>query len=358
VPALVALATRNTEFYGGRVFDAHAIGAMRPSLQPMAWPWLAAHDIARERGVHLRTADQVSDSRGVQLIAYDWTPDADRLLRQGAQPAALVSFEPPVIAWQLYVSLPRISARFDHTFWFSGARGRARGRFHGLLFPQPCPALQVSRTPWEKRRFLVMVNSSKVLPRAWHARRWFERPREVSVKRELAALRFPAVARDRYQARLQAIDAFADRSDFDLFGEGWQHRHPGISVRLHSRVLRAYRGPLQDKLQAMAGYRFALAIENTRFAGYISEKLFDCLFAGTIPVYDGAPDVAELVPPSTFVDLRQFADFRSLEAYLRAMSEPEARRYLDAGQAFLNSPGFERFCAQAFARDLLDALHE
>src|SRR5207247_318364 len=69
VPALAALATRNTEFYGGRVFDAQAIAAMRPSLQPMAWPWLAAHDIARERGVYLRTADQVSDSRGVQLIA-------------------------------------------------------------------------------------------------------------------------------------------------------------------------------------------------------------------------------------------------------------------------------------------------
>src|SRR5215831_17265831 len=99
-------------------------------------------------------------------------------------------------------------------------------------------------------------------------RRWFEQPREVSLKHELAALRFRPIAQDRYRARLEAIDAFADRVDFDLYGEGWQVRHKGVSPRLHARALRAYRGPVQDKLHVLAGYRFALAIENTRFAGY------------------------------------------------------------------------------------------
>jgi hypothetical protein len=358
MPARAALATRNTEFYDERVFDADAIRAMRPSLQPMAWPWLAVHQLARERGIALTTADRVTDERGMHLIAYDWTPDAERLLGLGARPSTLVSFEPPVIAWWLFAHLSRLSARFSHTFWFEGARQRARGRFHRLLFPIPCPPPSRSTVPWAGRRFLVMVNSNKVLAYPWNVRRWFERPREVSVKRALTMLRAPAIARDRYRARIGAIDAFADAADFDLYGEGWQQRHPGLSPRLHARAMLAYRGTTDDKLGLLGQYRFALAMENTRFKGYVSEKLFDCLFAGTIPVYDGAPDVADYVPCEAFVDCREFSDLRELERRLRAMTEPEARRYLDAGQEFLASPGFERFSVGAFARDVVEALND
>jgi hypothetical protein len=184
--------------------------------------------------------------------------------------------------------------------------------------------------------------------------RWLDRPREVSLKRTLAALRYPPIAHDRYRVRLSAIEAFAE---LDLYGEGWQRRHPAIGRRQHARVLQAYRGPVQDKLATLAGYRFALAIENTRFAGYVSEKLFDCLYAGTVPVYDGAPDIAQYVPPEAFIDVRQFGDCASLERFLRGVSESEAQRYLDAGQAFLSSPAFEPFCADVFARELLDALN-
>src|SRR4029079_17397741 len=76
VATVAALATRNSEFYAGRVFDADAVRRMRPALQPMAWPWLRVVELAAERGTTLLTADQVTDPRDVHLIAYDWTPDA------------------------------------------------------------------------------------------------------------------------------------------------------------------------------------------------------------------------------------------------------------------------------------------
>jgi hypothetical protein len=354
--ATLALATRNTELYGNRTFDAEAILAMRPSLQPMAWPWLTVHEVAQERGHTMCTADQVADTADVKLIAYDWNPDAERLIARGAHASALVSFEPPVIAWQLYADLPRISARFAHTIWFAGARSRALGRFHQLHFPQRCPPVEQARLPWGERHFLVMINSNKVLARAWQLDRWLERPREVSLKRELAAVRFPAIGHDQYRARLAAIDAFADRPDFDLYGEGWQTRHAGVSARQHARALRAYRGSIDDKLALLASYRFALALENTRFAGYVSEKLFDCLVAGCIPVYDGAPDVAQYVWPDAFVDARAFGSYVELERHLRGMTEADWRRAREAGQAYLRSPDFERFCARTFATLLLDAV--
>lgn len=106
----VALAARNSEFYGDRIFDPRAIAAIRSSLQPMATPWLQLHTVAGEHSRRLITADRVFDDtvdpRLVLLVAYGWSPAAERLVAQGAPPAALVSFESPVIAWWPYYQGP------------------------------------------------------------------------------------------------------------------------------------------------------------------------------------------------------------------------------------------------------------
>ena len=46
------------------------------------------------------------------------------------------------------------------------------------------------------------------------------------------------------------------------------------------------------KLSLLARYKFTLAFENSRAAGYVTEKLFQPLIAGSLPIYWGAPDVA------------------------------------------------------------------
>lgn len=46
-----------------------------------------------------------------------------------------------------------------------------------------------------------------------------------------------------------------------------------------------YMGPAHNKLETLSKYKVSLVIEND--PGFLSEKLFDCLFAGTIPVYVG-----------------------------------------------------------------------
>jgi len=201
-----------------------------------------------------------------------------------------------------------------------------------------------------------MIQSNKAQPRARDLARWFDRPREVSLKRTLAGLRYRPIARDRYGFRLRAIEAFAEKGDFDLYGEGWGQRHPAVDPSLHAMAARIWHGPVEDKVALLAGYRFAFIFENTRFPGYVSEKLFDCFYARCIPVYSGAPDVAQYVPPSTFIDVRQFPSFPELERFLRAITEEDARRYVDAAHSFLVSPAFEGWCADRFARDLVDAL--
>jgi hypothetical protein len=201
-----------------------------------------------------------------------------------------------------------------------------------------------------------MINSNKALPRAHDAARWFDRPREVSFKRLVAGLEYRPILRDSYLDRLRAIAAFAGLPDFDLYGEGWERRHPAVARPLHAAARRAYRGIVEDKLQVLANYRFSLVIENDRFPGYVSEKLLDCFFARCVPIYRGAPDVAEYVPCATFIDADQFASWRELEQFLRRMPASEWEGYLDAAESFLQSRAYERFSATSFAIELVDAL--
>jgi hypothetical protein len=125
---------------------------------------------------------------------------------------------------------------------------------------------------------------------------------------------------------------------------------------LHATVTSAYRGPAADRLALLATYRFALVYENTRFAGYVTDGILDCFFARCIPIYSGAPDIAQYVPPSAFIDVRQFQSFPELERFLERTSEDDARRYVDAAYAFMISPAFESWCAERFARDLVEAV--
>jgi hypothetical protein len=284
----------------------------------------------------------------------------ERLLARGAQPAALLGFDSPVGAWRLYYHLEEVSARFPHTFMWEGARERVAPvtRFHPLYVPLPCPAPRPTGLPWSSRRFMVAIADNRAVPRPRDLARWFDRPREVSLRRTVAGFRYRPIARDRYQARVRAFEAFSSHRDFDLFGDGWERRHPAVDEEVHSAAVRAYRGRLPDSdvLALLAKYRFGLVYEDTRFPGYISDKIFDCFFARCIPIYSGAPDVAQYVPPSAFIDVRQFASFPDLERFLMRITEEDARRYVDAAHAFLISPAFESWCVEHLARDLTEAL--
>lgn len=61
---------------------------------------------------------------------------------------------------------------------------------------------------------------------------------------------------------------------------------------------RNFKGAVSDKISTMELYRHALVIENDRT--FVSEKLFDALFAGCIPVYVGA-DLKDLKMPPGLV---------------------------------------------------------
>ena len=77
--------------------------------------------------------------------------------------------------------------------------------------------------------------------------------------------------------------------------------------------------------------------------GYITEKLFDCLYAGTIPLYLGAPDISQYIPANVYIDCRRFSSWDEMWHYVRDLPPSEADAFRTAGRAFLQSEMGRRF---------------
>ncbi|MDX8466532.1 glycosyltransferase family 10 [Mesorhizobium sp. VK23B] len=86
----------------------------------------------------------------------------------------------------------------------------------------------------------------------------------------------------------------------------------------------------QTKLETIGRYHFCLALENSIAPDYVTEKMFDPLEAGTVPVYLGAPNAAEFVPDNSYIDAASFRTPAELAAYLRHLIEtpPAYEAYL------------------------------
>ncbi|GFY85465.1 fucosyltransferase 13 [Actinidia rufa] len=71
---------------------------------------------------------------------------------------------------------------------------------------------------------------------------------------------------------------------------------------------------------AMSHYKFVLAIENTVTESYVTEKLFYALDSGAIPIYFGAQNVWDFVPPHSIIDGTKFTSMDALAAYVKALA--------------------------------------
>lgn len=99
----------------------------------------------------------------------------------------------------------------------------------------------------------------------------------------------------------------ADLTEVTVFGTGWDAaaaRNPGITV---GHTLHRSEDP-RTSVDILQDYTFALVVENCDAEGYCSEKLYDALIAGCIPLYYGSVPSHIYVPegPATgvYLDLK------------------------------------------------------
>lgn len=77
-------------------------------------------------------------------------------------------------------------------------------------------------------------------------------------------------------------------------------------VNSGGRYLNNIGGPVADKHKFLEQHKFNIAFENSSVDGYTTEKIFDALAAGTLPIYWGNPRVNIDVNPKSFINIANF----------------------------------------------------
>jgi hypothetical protein len=92
---------------------------------------------------------------------------------------------------------------------------------------------------------------------------------------------------------------------------------------LRNRTFAEDRGR-ETKLATIARYKFTLAFENSIDHDYVTEKFFDPLIAGSVPVYLGAPNISDFAPGERcYIDVTDFAGPRELADELLRLAAAE-----------------------------------
>jgi len=182
-----------------------------------------------------------------------------------------------------------------------------------------------------------------------------------------------ADVRELYSARVQAIQWFEANTsnEFKLYGNGWKvpQKRLGRLGKLQYRlekiipfllgkpVFPSYQGPAPTKYSVLSKTKFCICYENARdIDGYITEKIFDCFFAGCIPIYWGDTNIAQVIPAQCFIDFRQFASYEDLYRFIKGIGPKQFSKYQDAAREFLMSAQFVPYSSSHFAKVIVQKI--
>lgn len=152
----------------------------------------------------------------------------------------------------------------------------------------------------------------------------------------LHGLRHPCA---NYSERVRVIDFFEQQAgeDFDFYGT----HLPG---RTHYKN---YKGAIEGgpepvgfihKVHVLKNYKFDFCYENTKNVnGFISERIYQSLSAGCIPIYSGAKNIGKYIPKNCFIALNDFDSYEDLYSFIKNMSKEDYEIYRKNIREFLAS---------------------
>lgn len=158
----------------------------------------------------------------------------------------------------------------------------------------------------------------------------------------------PLPAVDHQHLMCSFISGRADRSGrLDYLKALSRHIEVHQYGRRGNRVLPDDQGRA-TKMRTLANYRFNFAFENAIAPDYVTEKFYEPLLAGSVPVYLGAPNIAEFAPVvDCYINAADFSGPKELADYLLRLSHDEAAyaRYLNWRERPFTEP-FQKLCSK------------
>lgn len=337
------------------IFDPQSLRNRDNCLEPMR----LLEVVASQNGISLHTAD-INEAENV-IPDFSLYVESIDFIPAGAKKNYLILYETPL-------TVPRNADfyylnQFDIIFtWnkelirkgFQDTFGNQidSKRFIEIYHPNPIPkecGSDFQSPPLDRRPdFVCLIGSNR------HA--------NIFDEREL------------YSERVKAIHWFEAHAinDFKLYGNGWKvpQKRLGRLGKLRYRfekirpfllgkpVFPSYQGPAKTKYEVLSKTQFCICYENARdIDGYITEKIFDCFFAGCVPIYWGDSNVEKYIPSECFIDFRQFGSYDKLYEYLTTLSPKQYSAYQAAARLFLMGAQFEPFSCRSFAKIIIDKIY-
>jgi len=157
---------------------------------------------------------------------------------------------------------------------------------------------------------------------------YFDQPRTTTFGMVLGnKQKPPAHPSDIGFMRKKWVDRLAGRS-FMHWGPGW-NKSPNYKGEAYFSD-----NKFVDSRRLLSRCMFGLAIDNSRLNGYLTEKLWSCLLAGTVPIYYGHESVFDTIPNNCFI----YGYHHSIDGIVdmcEGMEDSEWFNYKDNIRAFL-----------------------
>lgn len=341
-----------------------AVDENRANGDALQAPYVFLREYLQSKGIEVNTVDHLPEKANGTKNIYISLGILSNYQKLAARNDVILSgyfaLECPIVEPRMYERLKRARNYFKRIFTWSDNSSLERfvGKsldYDHFLLPQSFD--QVHEDIWRKtdRKFLVMINANK-LPRVYF--------------------------KELYTERMRAVEFFSQTDEIDLYGKGWDKpsirvgitRVPFTFRRWHYQLLtywqklrpepllvaakKAYRGVAQSKSSTLGNYTFALCFENSIMTGWITEKLFDCFYAGTVPVYWGAPEITDYVPENCFIDMRKFPNYAELRTFLKSLTAEEITAYKENARNYLASEMFKPFRKETFAQLIQNTIEQ
>src|SRR3989338_520083 len=317
-------------YYENKLFD---LSDPKLNRDDSLLPFHRAYSSLQEQGIPVNTVDFLLQGKlkaeSNQYFSLGMLANISVLeTRKDVELKGFLIMEPPVVAPEIYDALPDLTTRFEGVYIHNtigdgySLAGVDQSRLRKLYWPQPY--LGVIDRYWSNANRLnrVAVINGNHKPRIRNG--------------------------ELYSKRIEAMAALARLGAVDLYGTGWNKWWTRRSLWLpywlnRSALMSINRGACTSKYETLSRYRFCLCFENMQMTGYVTEKIFDCLYAGTIPLNLGAPDIASLIPSEAYIDCRKITSWDEMRHELNGMSENQINAIREAGRTFLGSEEYLKY---------------
>lgn len=333
----------DTRLDNGKLFDFEFIKNISHTYIPV----LDLIEKLRQINIKVITPDQWSDDiydpKKSFLISALFNKRSIMLIEKGVVPFLIMCQESPAIAFRFYYNFKKISSYYKYCAIFEGMKKRLDKK--NTSFDIYFPTKKVNESQYKSftdKKLLVLIAANKNI-------KYFS----SFIKKIILSVMYRTNIRFLYNKRMCFLRQFTEKypNQINIYGGGWSKKE----IR---NIEKVYMGKAVDKEEVLSNYKFCLCFENAIFPGYVTEKIFDAMLAGSIPIYCGALDIEKFIPKDCFINLNDLNNIEKLYQFLTNMSELTYNQYLLQIKNYLLSDKYKHFSSSYFVETVFSMLNK